>query len=185
MRPADGGAATSRRQWPSALLQGGSGGATGDGWWCCQHGRRGYQRRHVWRMHVLPSACFRRRPPMLPSAPADAAAGGGRCSRQRRPLLPSAPPSAVADAAIRGGSCYHRRPSMLPGCYEPKRRESSPATTTVLGSAMRGGGAACFKDATSPSRPDVCGPWIQQWSEHDGGPVRRCHAVRPMALRGQ
>jgi hypothetical protein len=28
-------------------------------------------------------------------------------------------------------------------------------------------------DAMSPSRPDVCGPWIQPLSEPDGGPVPR------------
>jgi hypothetical protein len=37
----------------------------------------------------------------------------------------------------------------------------------VLLASRKGG------DATSPSRPDVCGPWIQPSSEHDGGPVPR------------
>jgi hypothetical protein len=60
----------------------------------------------------------------------------------------------------------------------------------VLLASRKGG------DAMSPSRPDVCGPWIQPSSEHDGGPVPRRpphggvepsggHAGHPMARRGR
>jgi hypothetical protein len=101
--------------------------------------------------------CYRRRPQMPPSAATDAAIRGGRCSRQRRPVLPSAP----TDAAIDGGRCCHTRRPLLPSATvdatrataDATTRESSPATTTVLGSAMRGSGAACFKEGRGCYEP--------------------------------
>jgi hypothetical protein len=66
---------------------------------------------------------------------ADAAIGGGRCCHTRRPLLPSATVDATRATA------------------NATTRESSLATTTVLGSSMRGGGAACFKEGRGCYEP--------------------------------